>query len=123
MAGSCTWTNETYGSVKRLKGDWTSHTDGAVTSTEGAGTVYVNGQILRVEFVPDSGGTAPTDQYDCTILTADSIDVLYGQGANLSNASTVVIVSDLGCVVNDALSLTVANAGSGKGGLVYIYLR
>jgi len=123
MAGSCTWSNETFGTIKKLKGVWVSHTDGVVTSTEGVGTAVVAGQILRVEFVPDAGGTAPDDQYDCTLLTDDSIDVLYGQGANLSGTNTVSIVSNLGVIANDKLSLTVSGAGSANGGTVYVYLR
>lgn len=123
MAGTCTWTNTTYSTIKKLKGVWLSHTDGAVTSTEGVGTAVISGQVLRVEFVPDSGGTAPDDQYDCTLLTDDSIDILYGQGANLSGTNTVAITSNLGVVSASKLSLTVANAGSANGGTVYIYLR
>lgn len=123
MAGSCTWTNTTYSTIKKLKGVWLSHTDGVVTSTEGAGTVAVSGQVLRVEFVPDAGGTAPDDQYDCTLLTDDSIDVLYGQGANLSGTSTVALVSNLGVASASKLALTVSGAGSANGGTVYVYLR
>lgn len=123
MAAEVTLTQETFGTIKKLKYDWLSHTDGAVTSAEGAGTVYVSGQILRVECVPDGGGTAPDDQYDITLLTDDSIDVLYGQGANLSGTLTVAIVSNLGVISNDKLSLTVANSGSANGGIVYVYIR
>ena len=123
MAGSCTWTNTTYSTIKKLKGVWLSHTDGVVTSTEGAGTVAVSGQVLRVEFVPDAGGTAPDDQYDCTLLTDDSIDVLYGQGANLSGTNTVALVSNLGVASASKLALTVSGAGSANGGTVYVYLR
>jgi len=128
MAGSCTWTNTTYSTIKKLKGVWLSHTDGVVTSTEGAGSgtgaaVPVSGQVLRVEFVPDAGGTAPDDQYDCTLLTDDSIDVLYGQGANLSGTNTVALVSNLGVASASKLALTVSGAGSANGGTVYVYLR
>jgi len=121
MAGTITTSEELFGTIKKIAYDWLTDASGDASAT--ATTASFSGQILRVECVPDSGGTAPSDQYDITLTTADSIDVLYGQGANLSNASTVVIVSDLGVIANDTLSLTVANGGNAKGGTVYVYLR
>ena len=121
MAGTITASEETFGLIKKIVYDWLSDASGdaSATSTSAA----FSGQILRVECVPDSSTTQPSDQYDITLTTADSIDVLYGQGANLSNSSTVAIVSNLGVIANDVLSLTVANGGNAKGGLVYVYIR
>lgn len=120
MAGTITSTENTYGVVKQVIFDWLSHTDGSASATATTG-VY-NGQILNVMLVPDGSTTAPSDQYDIT-LTDGTYDLLFGQGANCSATETVVLTTNLGCVANSKLYLTVANAGSAKGGLVLVYVR
>src|SRR5688500_9373489 len=102
---------------------WVSHTDGSVNNSLGK---FV-GEIVRVTFDPDSGGTQPSDQYDATITDSAGVDILGGQGANLSNVTSTQVcpgvplkdgttTSVVPCCVNDTLTLVIAAAGSGKGG-------
>jgi hypothetical protein len=110
---------------------WVSHTDGVVDLDTGQAVV---GEIVRVVFKPNSAGTQPSDLYDVLLKDAHGIDVLAGQGANLSNANTTQVcpgvpmkdgttTSVRPCVVSGILNLEVSNAGSGKGGSVILYLR
>src|SRR5689334_18450439 len=69
--------------VRRYTLAWTSHTDGSVHIN----TDPILGESVRVEFVPGAGGTQPTDLYDMVLLDTAGIDVLAGQGANLSNST------------------------------------
>lgn len=108
-------------SMKVIKFDWLSHTDGVVTGV--ASTYRYDGQIVRVVFVPDGSTTAPDDQYDVTLTDGDSIDVLYGQGANLSGTYTVVVTNNLGYLSDSQLTCAVTGAGSANGGIVYVYIR
>jgi hypothetical protein len=130
--------NKTFGDGSRPAGSyinrialaWVSHTDGTVALASGV----INGTILCVEFKPDGGGTQPTDSYDVTLTDAAGVDVLAGQGANLSNSTATAVcpgvpfkdgttTSAAPRVVADALTLNVSNAGSGKGGQVILYVR
>lgn len=120
MAGTVTTTEERFGSIKRIKFDWLSDASGDATATT---TYTYSGEVLRAIFVPDGSTTAPSDLYDVTITDADSIDILYGQGADMDGTNTVVLVENLAPVANDVLSLTVANGGNAKGGIVYLYIR
>jgi hypothetical protein len=118
-------------SVRTYTLDWLSHTDGTVDlDTDGA----IVGEILRVTFVPNGGGTAPSNAYDVLLKDAHGIDVLGGQGANLSSSAASSLcpgvplkdgatTSVVPVAVAGVLNLEVANAGSGKGGLVVIYVR
>lgn len=119
----------TNGRLQRTAISWLSTAGGLAGDT-----IAINGTILGVEFVPDSGGTQPTDQYDVTLNDAAGVDVLSGLGANLSNASAtyrvpLVTGSDgtnsayLPRVVAESLTLAVTNAGNAKGGQLIIYHR
>jgi hypothetical protein len=110
---------------------WTSNASGDVSGTP---TPVIVGTICKIEFVPAAGGSAPTTLYDVTLLDAAGVDVLAGQGANLSAtvASSVIpgvpfkdgtTTSTGPCVVAEALNLVVANAGNAKSGQVIIYVR
>ena len=117
--------------IRRYSGAWVSHTDGTVNN---AFTEPIVGEILRVQFVPDGGGTAPTNLYDVTLTDANGQDVLAGQGANLSDTVTTNVcpgvplkdgttTSVRPMVVAETLTLVIANAGNGKGGKVVLYVR
>ena len=107
--------------MRLVKLAWLAHTDGVVT---GEATTYrYNGKIMQVVFVPDTGDTAPDDQHDATLTDANSIDLLFGQGANLSGTLTVVLNSNLGYVAGSTLTLAVSGAGSANGGTVYVYIQ
>jgi hypothetical protein len=107
---------------------WVSHTDGTVALP----TATINGTILRVTTNP--GSTAPTDNYDVTLLDEDGIDVLAGEGTDrdTTNSETFcpgvaftdgTTTSVVPVVVAGVLTLTIANAGSGKEGTVVLYVR
>jgi len=128
MAGSVSITYSETRTVKKITLDWTSNASGDAT----VDTKALSGQILRVCFIPDSGGTQPTDQYDVVLNDADGIDVLEGLGANLSNSTStdvVPVVTDGNAgnmqpvAVDGVLSLAVSNAGNSKGGKVILYIR
>ena len=109
--------------------DWVSAADGSATLPSG---LAVSGQILRV--VIDPGAVTPTNLYDRTLTDSDSVDVLAGQGANLSDTATLSIcpgtplkdgttTSVIPTVVDGILTLNVTNAGDTKAGKVVVYVR
>lgn len=121
--GTATVTETTHTTVKKIKWVWASTAD-----NQGATKVTVSaydGLIERVEFVPDGGGTQPSNLYDVTITDSESVDVLATLGADLSNSATVTKVhsNGLGAVAGSVLTLNVSNAGLSKGGTVILYLR
>lgn len=122
MAGTTILTEVTHTSVKCIAFDWLSSAAGA--ADQATANVY-DGVLERVEFIPDGGGTQPTDQYDVTLTDANSVDVLAGLGANLSNAAAVTKThaNGLTAVAGSKLTLNVTNAGNAKGGVVIVYLR
>jgi hypothetical protein len=89
------------------------------------GSVTTNkytGEIVRL--VTDPGATAPTANYDITILDEDGIDVLVGAGADRSATATEqVLGSSLGIIFNTTLTLEIATAGDAKNGTVYLYIK
>lgn len=126
MAATVTKTEETFGTIKKISWTWVSHTDGAVaTATANAQTSGVySGEIVRLVTVPAGGASAPSDNYDVSILDEDGTDVLMGAGADRDTANTEqVLASSLGVVANDKLTLKVEHAGDTKGGTVHLYIR
>ena len=128
MAGTLVTTYSETRTVKKVVLDWLSDASGDCTGN----TVALSGQILRVVFVPDSGGTAPTNLYDVVLNDADSLDVLAGLGANLSNTTSTQVVPVVTngtagnmapMAVDGILSLAVSNGGNAKGGQVILYMR
>jgi len=116
--------------INRIEVTWTSDAAGAASQL----IEHVEGVIVRVQFVPGTGGNQPTNAYDITLLDVGGEDVLAGQGANLSNAAPssvcpgipmkdAVTTSNVPVSVSSSLTLTVANAGNTKSGTVYIYMR
>jgi len=115
--------------LRKIIWDWLSTDAGAVVDTRTVGedprTVDdYNGVLLRVEWIPDSGGTAPTTLYDTYLYNEDGVDVLNGMGVDRSATATESknFSDGLGCVVNSKLRLVVANAGDAKGGKLIAYV-
>jgi hypothetical protein len=75
------------GSVTKIALAWTSTAGGVVTFLLAAA---VSGVLLAVEFIPDAVA-APTDLYDVTLTDEQGIDVLAGQGADLSTANKSIV--------------------------------
>jgi len=110
---------------------WTSNSSGAVDQTTAR---FITGILDRVVFVPGGGGSQPTDAYDVTLLDPYGIDVLSGQGANLSNALTTektplmsgtdgTTTAVIPRVLSDQLELIIVNAGNAKSGTIVLYVR
>lgn len=117
--------------VRKYTLAWVSHTDGVVNLNTSKTLV---GELVRVVFAPGAGGVQPDDLYDLTLLDGDGIDVLAGQGANLTNAAPTHIVPGVPfkdgttvslrpVTVHGTLNLVIANAGSGKSGSLTLYVR
>lgn len=112
---------------------WTSSAGGAVS---GATFDCKAGTIIKVIFVPDSGGTQPTDLYDVTMTDENSVNVFddgagTSVGANLSNSAASVKVPFIGGGTvtyirryfhGGQLTPVVANAGAAKGGTIIMYV-
>lgn len=129
MAGTLTVTSSSVGGgVAKYTLAWVSTAGGAVSANAFA---VKRGELLQVKFVPDGGGTQPTDLYDVTLVDENSIDVLAGAGANLSNAASTIKVPSFGATTlyryfhdgTQTLDLVVANAGAAKGGTVHLWVR
>lgn len=100
---------------------WTSSAGGAVSANPFS--IGTGRRLLSVRFVPGSGGTQPSDQYDVTLVT-NSVDVLAGGGANLSNSTPTIQQWDPPLFHDGAsLDLVVANAGNAKTGTVVLYVE
>lgn len=110
-----------YSYVSKIKFDWLSDASGNASQET---TLDYDGVILFVVTVPDGGGTAPTALYDITLTDSDGVDVLGGQGANRSGTATEYLnyTNGLGAVSKSRLTLSVANAGNSKGGLLYVFI-
>ena len=119
--------NPEFNGVQKVKWVWVSSTAGTVVTSTAAGlnpttTHYYTGEITRLITNPSS--TAPTDNYDITILDSDGYDVLMGGGANRHTSTTQqVLASSLGMCQYTPLTLKVENAGSNKGGEVIVYIK
>lgn len=110
--------------VRRLKLSWVSASDGSVNLT----FPCPGGMLIRVTTVP-SGVSAPTANYDITILDPDtSADILEGTGADRSASATETVYPlESGAPVSTYMypgdhSLVIANAGDTKAGDIYLDL-
>jgi hypothetical protein len=117
--------------VSRVTLRWTADGSGNVSGTL---TAPLCGALVRAAFVHSGPGGAPTNLYDVTLLDADGLDVLGGQGANLAVAAPSHVIPGVpmrdGTTVGVGLAqvagpleLRVANAGAGKSGLAALYVR
>lgn len=126
MAGTLTVTTADKGQgVTQYTMAWVSTAGGAVSANA---FPMKAGTIVGWKAVPDGGGTQPTDLYDLTLDDTNTVDLLAGGGANLSNATStrkVPFLSTYGRVYFEGgnVDLVVANAGAAKGGTVYVWVR
>jgi len=131
LAGSITVTTaDLGGGYTKYNIAWLSSAAGAVTENS---VPIKRGHIHQAKFIPDGGGTQPTDLYDVTLVDAISggVDFLTGIGANLSNANRKIGVPQVGDgttafqrVFHEGGDLypTVANAGNAKGGAIVLVM-
>jgi hypothetical protein len=107
--------------VKKITFVWTSAAGGAADKQT---VLDYSGAVQRVVTIPTGGGTAPTDQYDCTLLDDDGADVCYGNAANRATATIEQILpANLGHIAGSKLYLHVTNAGAAKSGTLIAYIR
>jgi hypothetical protein len=72
----------------------------------------------------DPGSTAPSANYDVTLVDDDTgYDLLGGAGANRHASTTETVVPAVSGLHYGAATLTVANAGAAKDGAAYLYYR
>lgn len=112
---------------------WQSAADGSVSygiCTQFNATRYwpdiqpakLKGYIVKVDTNPDDTD-APTDDYDITLLNSDSIDVASGNLANRDTANSEQWIPSDPPYVDSELTLTIANAGDTKKGVVTIWTK
>lgn len=123
MAGTVVLTEETHGTIKKVKFAWTSGKNGDAGKADKTTEEAYSGKILGLCTVPDAVAV-PTADYDVRVLDEDGIDVLMGAGADRSDTVTQYVLStSLGAVAYDTLTLEVRNAGAEKKGIVYLFIR
>jgi hypothetical protein len=126
MAGSTTVSHYTIGVVRRIIVDWVGDSaDGTVPDTV---LPVFDGRLF--ELTTNPGATAPTDNYDITIIDAEGIDRLQGLGANRDTANTeslplVYSGSTIHPVISrtDVLTLKIAGnaVNSAAGRIILLY--
>ena len=123
--------------IRRHTIAWTSDASGDVSESITnilSDKNQFQGLLVRVDFIPGSGGSQPSANYDVTITDENSVDILAGQGANRSNSATESVAPGLSLTdgtttslvpmpVLGSLTLTVENAGDTKTGTVILYER
>jgi len=116
---------------------WTSTAAGAVNQVvvDGNGNgLYCSGELLRVVFIPGTGGNQPSNNYSAQLTDQNGIDLLAGQGATLSNTTTTHVCpgvkvtdgatsTERAIAGDDKLTLVIGSAGDVKQGQVILYLR
>lgn len=107
--------------IERIVIDWTSDASG--NADVSISNLY--GWLVRL--VTDPHATAPTDDYDITLVDEDSIDALGGAGANRDTANTEQVAPVLSGAANAVFlcgtyTFTVANAGNAKLGKAVLYI-
>ena len=129
--GSVTVTEYRTGMVKLIKFDWVTGSSSQVDVATGY-TAFkdYDGQIVELATIPD-GTAAPDADYDITIIDKNSLDVLCGGGADRHTSSTEykafgstgTKTYPFGCVTGSSLTLSIADGGTEKKGLTYLYIR
>lgn len=123
--GTCTLTENRSWGVSQIIFTWTSGTGGDAGLVTKTTVNKYTGQIIGCAQVPGTGGDQPTNAYDMTIVDSNSVDVLFGLGADISNAANSYkqTKDGLGAVYNDTLTLSISNAGDTKKGVTILFIK
>jgi len=112
-----------------MEWDVTTAAGGTIVNdtTSAAITNAIRGYYV-VLVVTNPGATAPTDDYDLTILDAQGVDIMGGKLADRDETNTEQVVPEINStavprVVDGALTLTCASAGNTKDFEVFVYLK
>ena len=115
MAGTLT---VAYGGEKKLQTvtvDWTSDASGDADVL-----VYMEGAIVRV--VTNPGATAPSANYDITLVDADGFDLASSNLLNRHTSTTEQWIPTAYPFHTPSFTFTVANAGDSKIGTCTLYI-
>lgn len=122
--GTVTVTTTTLSDVRAVKYSlaWTSDASGNVNTNP---QTFRQGVLIQVKYIPNGGGTAPTDLYDVTLTDPNGVDFLAGGGANLSATVSTTVHPALPLLYDGTvtLDLVVTNAGVSKGGTVNLWFQ
>lgn len=124
MAGTVTVTTTTAArTLKKYSAACVSTAGGAVSANPI--TFASGGVATSIKIVPASGGTQPTDLFDVTVVDADGVDILGGQGGDCSNAVGEYFQLDppIPIASGGTLDVVIANAGSAKAVRVDIFVE
>lgn len=131
MAGSIAWTTTAGGGLlTRVQAAWVSDASGNVSGS----SFGLIGTLVEVEFVPDGGGTQPSNNYVVTVTDVAGVDILAGSGAALSNTTATAIIPSVAMkdgtttttgyrVLVDNVTPSISAAGNAKGGKIIFYMR
>lgn len=111
--GTVTQTHSRVGNIRKVVFAVTADA-AAATVPATAISVPIEGRLIQL--ITDPGATAPTDNYDITLVDGNGLDALQGVGANRDTANTeAAAVVFSGTSINpvvdetDTLTLTIAN--------------
>ncbi len=117
------------GIIRTIIADWTSDAAGAAAGT----SRKINGMLLKAVTIPL---TSPTDNYDIDLTDDDSVNVLTACKTGLHdrdtatteetylfvlNQDSTALSMGRGPVINNPLTVTIANAGNVKTGRLKLY--
>lgn len=115
MAGTVTETRIIGGGLTALTLTWTSDASGDATLV-----FQMQGAIVRM--VTNPGSTAPTDNYDITLVDPDGVDLLAAEGINRDTSTSEQVFPTNTPFHYGDVTFTVANAGDTKDGVCVLYL-
>ncbi len=116
--GSVIITEKKYPSVQLITFAWTSDASGNVSGQPTTTNRYT-GQAVWLATVPGPSVSG----YTITIIDSNSLDLLMTLSARGTTVPQYVAQSSLGAVSDDALTITIAGAGSTKTGTAYLLIR
>ena len=109
--------------ITQFEETWTSDADGAATGTLAD---YKGYEIVAVQTVPGANGDrstdCPTADYDVTCIDAFGFDWFYSEGIDRSATVAEAFCKNGRIPFPDSATLTIANAGNAKQGLVNIWV-
>ncbi|MCB9739194.1 MAG: hypothetical protein H6747_07995 [Deltaproteobacteria bacterium] len=125
-----TFSYESIGDWLQVTATWTSDASGDASDT----TARIVGSLVKATTIPD-GTAIPTDNYDITLTDDEGIDILDPCAQSLADRSNVAAQA-IYCIfsgtsepvatypaVADAVTVTVANAGDSKAGVLKLLFR
>jgi len=109
--------------VERVSIAWTSDASGNATGT----VENLYGFLVKAVTIPAAAGSAPTDNYDITLVDDNSIDAAASALIDRDTANTEQVYptptsAQVPVFLCGAHTFTVANAGNAKSGTCVLYI-